>query len=104
MDAIFEKIKARLREGFSLTEACESTTFFNPLELRMIRIGEESGRLVEQMRYLAEYYYQSLERLVQSLSKVLEPVLLMVAGVIFLIMALALIGPIYELISQIGRM
>ncbi len=104
MDAIFEQMKTRLREGFSLTEACESTRFFNPLELRMIKIGEDSGRLVEQMRYLAEYYYQSLERLVESLSKVLEPVLLIVAGVIFLILALALIGPIYELISQIGRM
>ncbi len=95
-------LKKRLLEGFSLTKACEETKVFNPLELRMIRVGEETGRLVEQFRYLADYYYEGLGQAVETLSKVLEPILIIVVGLFFLILAVALLGPIYNLISQLG--
>ncbi|AEH45741.1 Type II secretion system F domain protein [Thermodesulfatator indicus DSM 15286] len=103
MDEIIMTLKNRIEEGFSFFEACEGTGFFSPLELRMVKVGEETGRLVDQLRYLADYYYQRLERLVATLSKMLEPILITVAGLLFLIIVLALIGPIYDMISQIGK-
>ncbi|OAG28615.1 type II secretion system F family protein [Thermodesulfatator autotrophicus] len=102
MDEILKTLKARIESGFSLFEACQATDFFSHLELRMIGVGEETGRLVEQLRYLADYYYQNLERLVAVFSKIIEPILIVIAGLMFLIIALALIGPIYDMISQIG--
>ncbi|WP_022853394.1 type II secretion system F family protein [Thermodesulfatator atlanticus] len=99
---ILELIKKRIEEGYSFTRACEVSSFFSHLELRMIKVGEETGNLVEQLRYLADYYYQGLEHLVTALSKIIEPMLIIIAGLMFLIIALALIGPIYDLVSQIG--
>lgn len=103
MRDLTHQLQERLQEGFSFAAACEKNPFFGHLELRIIKVGEETGRLVEQLSYLAEYYYKGLERLVQSMARVLEPALIVVAGLIFLIIVLALIGPIYDLISQIGR-
>ncbi len=103
MDQLLQEIRERIKEGFSLATACEMTRFFTPLELRMLKVGEETGKLVDQLSYLADYYYKGLQNFVESLSKVVEPALIIIAGVIFLMIAVALIGPVYELISQMGN-
>jgi len=104
IDYLLQEIRQKIEGGFSLAVACEMTNFFTPLELRMLKVGEETGKLVEQLSYLADYYYKGLQNLVESLSKTLEPALIIVAGVIFLMIGVALIGPIYDLISQMGNM
>ena len=67
-------------------------------------MGEDTGRLPEQMKMLADHYFTEVQNLVQTISKVLEPVIIAIAGIVFLIIIIALIGPIYELVSQIGKM
>uniref|UniRef100_A0A832A3P1 Type II secretion system F family protein n=1 Tax=Desulfacinum infernum TaxID=35837 RepID=A0A832A3P1_9BACT len=93
-----------ISQGTSLSESCEATRFFNLMELRMLKTGEEAGKLVEQLKLLGSFYYKQLITFVETLPKVLEPVLLSVAGVVFLGIVLALLGPIYELIGAIGKM
>lgn len=97
-------VEKSIGQGASLAESCEAAGFFNLMELRMIRTGEESGRLVDQLKLLGSFYYKQLITFVETLPKVLEPVLLSVAGVVFLGIVLALLGPIYELIGAIGKM
>ena len=97
------QIENKLLSGFDFTSACKTTNFFNQLELKMIRVGEETGKLNEQLSYLSNYYYHRLEELVDILIKIFEPIVIIVLGLFFMIIALALIGPIYELISQIGN-
>jgi len=99
---IAKHIRKKILQGFSLAIACREINFFNPLELRMIQIGEETGRLAEQFRYLSDYYYDSLEKAVEILGKILEPVLIIVVGFFFLVLAIALLGPIYDLVTEIG--
>ncbi len=102
LNQIAKHLRERILQGFSLAAACEETKLFNPLELRMIRVGEETGRLVEQFRYLADYYYETLGQAVEVLGKVLEPVLIIMVGLLFLALAVALLGPIYDLVAQLG--
>ncbi len=101
---VIMRIKKYLLDGFSFSSSIEMVGFFNILEQRMIYVGEESGRLVEQLSYLADYYYKNLENIVESLSKIIEPALIVFAGFFFLLIALALLGPIYDLMSNIGGM
>ncbi|MCX8041012.1 MAG: type II secretion system F family protein [Thermodesulfobacteriaceae bacterium] len=98
------KIKEQVLKGFSLSSSLKEEKIFKPLDIRLITVGEETGRLPEQMKNLADHYFNTVQNLVQTLSKILEPALIVVAGVIFLIIVIALIGPIYELIAQIGKM
>ncbi len=99
---LIQNLRRYVIDGFSFSKACEMVGFFNALEQRMIYVGEETGRLVEQLRYLADYYYRSLGNLVATMSKIVEPVLIVVAGFLFLLIALALLGPIYDLMSSLG--
>jgi len=104
MKTLVPVLENSISQGASLSESCEATRFFNFMELRMLKTGEEAGKLVEQLKLLGSFYYKQLITFVETLPKVLEPVLLSVAGVVFLGIVLALLGPIYELIGAIGKM
>ncbi len=104
LQKLIPRMEASIRQGMSVGESCETTAFFNPMELRMVRTGEETGKLVDQLKLLGDFYYKQLITFVETLPKILEPVLLAVAGVVFLGIVLALLGPIYELVGAMGKM
>ena len=98
---LVKDMREGLLEGQTLKEVTSKYKIFSPLDLRMISVGEETGRLVEQLQHLARYYYELLQGMVESLSKILEPILIIITGLIFLLIVISLIGPIYELMGQI---
>ena len=100
---IVKKIEDTILQGESISTAFRNEPIFRPIDMRMVSVGESTGRLPEQMQMLADFYMQEVRNLVDSLTKILEPLVLFIAGIIFLIIIIALIGPIYELITQIGK-
>lgn len=98
------KIKNKIMAGFLLSESLKEENIFKPFDIRLVSVGENTGRLPEQMKMLSEHYFNEIQNLIQTISKVLEPVIIAFVGIIFLIIVIALIGPIYELVSQLGRM
>ncbi len=101
---IVQNIEEAILGGEGIANALRREKIFSPLDIRMIAVGETTGRLDEQMKMLAGFYYQEVQNIIDTLTKLLEPIILAIAGIIFLIIILALIGPIYELISQMGKM
>ncbi len=67
----------------------------------LIAVGESSGRLDESFAYLSEYYNREVDTLTKRLPVLIEPMLLMIIGVLVLFLAMALITPIYEITSGI---
>jgi general secretion pathway protein F/type IV pilus assembly protein PilC len=61
-----------------------------------------SGTLTEQLGYVAEEYRNRLAKLVATLGKSIEPIVLVVAGTIFAVIIGALLLPIYDLVSRIS--
>ncbi len=98
------KIKNQVLAGFLMSEALKKEKIFNPFDIRIVSVGEQTGKLPEQMKMLSEHYFNQVQNLIQTMSKVLEPAIIVIAGLIFLIIVIALIGPIYEFVSQLGRM
>ncbi len=98
---IIHNMKEGILRGESFKEVASAAGLFSPLDLRMIAVGEETGRLVDQLRHLARHYYEIIQGLVETLSKILEPILIVITGLLFLLIVIALIGPIYELLTQI---
>ncbi len=103
MRRMIPSISEDIQAGRMFSEACERTEFFRLMEIRIIRVGEESGRLPEQLKMLGDYYYKKLVEFVEALPKVIEPLLITVVGIVFLVIVIALMGPVYELISVIGK-
>jgi type II secretory pathway component PulF len=92
----------RLRGGEPLVVAIERTEIFEPLAVRMIGIGEETGRLESQLKKLGDIYFARVNALVEVLAKVIEPALLIVMAILFGFFIIAVIGPIYETIGKLG--
>ena len=99
-----DEIGKSLKKGSSISEAFETASVFPTFVTRMINIGEVSGTLEEQLGYIAEEYSKKLSTLVEMIGKMIEPIVLVVAGAIFAVIFLALLLPVYDMVSQVGGM
>lgn len=68
---------------------------------RMIEVGEMTGTLDEHLFYLAEFYEEEVDEALKTLSNTLEPLLLVVMGLLVGFMALAIITPIYSITQNL---
>ncbi len=93
-----------IKQGSSISEAFAGATIFPAFVTRMISIGEVSGTLEEQLGNIAEEYTKRLSNLVEMIGKMIEPIILVVAGAIFAVIFLALLLPVYDMVGHVGGM
>jgi type IV pilus assembly protein PilC len=91
-----------LRSGMMLAEAFKECELFPLLDQRMVSIGEQTGNLDEQLDKLAEFHFHRVQALVEVLPKFVEPALLLILGSGFAFFIIALLGPLYNMISNVG--
>lgn len=70
---------------------------------RMIDVGEKTGKLEDVLVYLGDFFEEDVDDTTKNLSNILEPVLLLVIGVVVAFVSLAIISPIYQLTGGIKR-
>ena len=71
--------------------------------VKIIEVGERSGTLDKSMEDISEYFDYQVTTTLQYLMTLLEPVILVLVGVIVGGMMMAIIAPIYNLIRQVGE-
>jgi general secretion pathway protein F/type IV pilus assembly protein PilC len=91
-----------LSSGDGIAESFGRATVFPTFVIRMIKVGEESGTLPEQLSYIAENYRDKLSVVVSTLGKIIEPAVLVIAGIMFAIIIGGLFLPIYDLVTQLS--
>ncbi len=94
-------IRQDVVSGTSLTDAFKSTGFFEHFIIRLISVGEQTGNMPEQLKVLADFYLKQVRTMVKALAKTIEPAMIVLAGAMFVLIAMALLGPIYDLITRI---
>ena len=99
-----EMVKAvgRVEEGTSLSDSLTRSGFFPPLALRMISVGESSGSLTDMLNEIADYYEAQVERRLTLLTTMIEPVLMMVMGLMIAFIIVAMYVPIFQLAGTVG--
>ena len=70
---------------------------------KMVGVGEKTGKLDETLLYLGDFFADEVDSTAKNLPTVLEPVLLVVIAGIVLFLALAIIGPIYDLTGSVRQ-
>lgn len=91
-------IQMHLIQGESLSRALENTdAVFPPMVVQMCAIGEESGALDHMLEKTAEHYEREVDSTVARLSTLLEPVIMVVLGVLIGGLVMALYLPIFQL-------
>lgn len=89
-----------VKGGGALSDALEGDTNFYPLVPQMIRIGEKSGALDDMLHKVANYYEDELDNQIKSISTIIEPVLMVVLGVVAGTVIAAILLPVYGLVGE----
>lgn len=87
----------RVSEGMSLRAALESAGYFPPMMLHMVASGEASGELDGMLAKVADYQQQELERMVTTLVRLFEPLMLLLMGGMVMLIVLAILLPILSM-------
>ena len=87
----------RVEEGTALSESLARASFFPPIALRMITVGETTGALTEMLGDLADYYESEVEKRLVKLTTMIEPILMMVMGLMIGLIVLAMYIPIFQM-------
>lgn len=91
----------RIREGAKISEALEQAGHFPVIALRMIGVGETSGSLVDMLTDVSEYYEAEVERRLDRLTTVVEPVMMMTMGLLIGGIVVAMYIPIFQLAGTV---
>ena len=90
-------IQAAVSTGTSLTNAVQNTDLFPNMVVQMIAIGEEAGSLDDMLGKIADFYEQEVDDAVAALSSLMEPMIMVVLGVLIGGMVIAMYLPIFKI-------
>lgn len=95
--AAIDKIRARVLAGFSLSQEMESQRIFEKMFVKMVQVGEKTGKIGAMLEHNADYYDEELETEISNFTSLLEPALIILIGGVVLIVVLALYLPIFSI-------
>lgn len=97
------EILKRVRRGSGLYHPLkEQTTLFSPMVVQMIAVGEETAELDTMLLHAANHYEKEVDGLVESLSSVIEPVLIVAIGLLLGGILIAMYLPMFEMMHAVG--
>jgi type II secretory pathway component PulF len=97
------KVRDQIMTGSRISDSMRQQSIFPPLVTRMVDIGETSGNLDSQFGFLSNYYYKRLSDISEKLGKMIEPLLIAVVGVIFAVIIIGLLLPIYDVVVKFDK-
>jgi type IV pilus assembly protein PilC len=97
-----DAVRRRVQEGDSFAHALLERGVAPDVAVKMVKVGESTGALQEMLNSLAEFYDEEIETEVSRFITLVEPVLLVVMGLVIAIVVLALYMPLFELSSVVG--
>ena len=99
---VVQEAEEHVKKGELLsTSFSENAKLYPILMSDMLAVGEETGKVAEMLKQIAEFYEQNVAEKTKDLSTIIEPVLMLIIGVFVGIFAVSMIAPIYSLSSVI---
>jgi type IV pilus assembly protein PilC len=96
-----DDVQSGVKVGESISQPLQRHTIIPPMVTQMMAVGEESGALDTMLEKIADFYDQEVEATVNSLTSLLEPLLIMVLGACVGTMVIALYLPMFDIIKLI---
>ncbi|ADI29109.1 type II secretion system F family protein [Methylotenera versatilis] len=101
LQAKMKQASAAIQEGQTISVAMEQAGLTTPIALRMLRVGERGGRIGDMMERIASFYDEELARWIDWFTKLFEPILMLLIGLVIGVVVLLLYMPIFELAGNI---
>ena len=97
----FEVLIEGAKRGRTLALSAIDAKIFPPMIVQMIRIGEESGKLDETLAKVSDWYDEELDQQVKALTSMMEPLMIIVVGILVAVIAGSIYGPIVGAMEQL---
>jgi general secretion pathway protein F len=97
LERAVEDARRNIREGQPVAEPLKRSGEFPPLVTHMIAVGEKSGEMEEMLRRIAQIYDGEVDRVITRLTSLLEPVMILIMGVVVFFIVVAILLPIFEM-------
>jgi type IV pilus assembly protein PilC len=91
-----------VKEGEGMAKPLESTNVFPLMVVSMIEVGEETGALPEMLARVAKVYEEEVDLAVEAMTSLIEPLMIVVLGVLIGGIVLAMFMPLIKLIDSLG--
>lgn len=99
--ARLQKAREDIRTGKSISQSMETHGLTTPVALRMLRVGERAGRMGEMMERIAAFYDDEIARWMDWFTRLIEPLLMAVIGIVIGTIVVLMYFPIFELAGSL---
>ena len=94
-------VRASVHEGIPIAQPLVENDVFPPMVSQMVKIGEETGELEKMLGKIADFYEDEVDAAVQSLTSIVEPVMMMGVGVMVGIVIISMYLPMFKMLTLV---
>jgi type IV pilus assembly protein PilC len=94
-------VRERVHEGVPIAQPMLENPVFPPMVAHMIKIGEETGELEKMLGKIADFYEDEVDASIQSLTSIIEPVMMILVGAVVGVVILAMYLPMFKLLTLV---
>jgi type IV pilus assembly protein PilC len=98
-----DEVRDSVEEGEAVSAPLENHGVFPPMTVQMLAVGEETGQMDLMLEKIAEFYDQEVKATTESLTAMLEPIMIAVLGGLVGAMVIALYMPMFKIFELIGQ-
>jgi type IV pilus assembly protein PilC len=96
-------VRVKVQEGIPIAEPLTQDPLFPPMVSQMVKIGEETGELEKMLSKIADFYEDEVDAAIQSLTSIIEPLLMIAVGFMVGIIVIAMYLPMFKMMQLIGN-
>jgi len=97
LEQTVEEARRNIREGETIADPLKRSGEFPALATHMIAVGERSGEIEEMLRRIGQIYDAEVDRVITRFTSLLEPIMILVMGVLVFFIVIAILLPIFEM-------
>ncbi len=99
--ASLEQVAQEIESGKNLTQSFQKTEIFPPLVIRMLKVGEATGALDQALLNISYFYDRDVKDSIKRVQVMIEPTMTLILGALLGWVMLAVLSPIYDIISKV---
>lgn len=103
IEAELKDAAKQVKNGKQLSEPLSASPHFPPIVSQMLAVGEETGQIDTILLKVAEFYEEEVETMIDGLTSIIEPIMIVVIGSVVGMIAASVMGPIASLSKNIGN-
>ncbi len=97
------EVRVKVQEGIPIAEPLTNDPLFPPMVSQMVKIGEETGELEQMLSKVADFYEDEVDSTIQSLTSIIEPLMMIGVGFMVGIIIIAMYLPMFKMMQLIGN-